>query len=353
MAPRIARIRVCFVLVWVVLLSAVVQGAEVWGQGHQLRAKQARISAEDGPAASTRIIGGKTADDTMPWVVLFHMSGGNDITCTGSVIAPRWIVTAAHCILNSRSDGYVTEQGTEVTYGCSNVNSEQCKIARAVTVKGHPCYTPSTDQDHDDLALIELDRDLDITPVLVDGWEWGVVPIKKDDPVSLAGFGTVANSPVVASPDLMRVTLPLSTEQACILANPWRYDKGYVDFSNTWCTGGTEGKDSCYGDSGGPAVYQHRGVDFLIGILSIGSEKPAGSACGMEGRYGVYTKLRHYSAWMRAVIEGGDGDAIEACPAVAIHNSTQVTDVSGARPSEMVIEDDSESGQGADRKSVV
>lgn len=248
---------------------------------------------------TTRIIGGVFAENSLPWVVLIDKVGGNKVTCTGSIIASRWIVTAAHCLLNARNDGYVGPEGTQIRYGCSDVASDSCKVANAVFVKGHPCFTPSRDQDHDDVALIRLDRDLQIDPVVVDGWDWGIVNLTEGNEISLAGFGSVSNQRIAQSQNLMRVDVPLASEEECVLATPWRNEKGYIHFNNIWCTGGAAGKDSCYGDSGGPAVHRYRGIDFLVGVLSIGSEKPAGSSCGVEGRYGLYTKLRHYSAWMR------------------------------------------------------
>lgn len=47
-------------------------------------------------------------------------------------------------------------------------------------------------------------------------------------------------------------------------------------------------EDTCYGDSGGPAVIDNR----LVGIISWGYD------CGASGLPGVYTLLRNYRRWV-------------------------------------------------------
>jgi len=68
------------------------------------------------------------------------------------------MVTAAHCILNSQNTGYRKPGlGTEITYGCLDINDgTNCKRVGATRYIAHPCYTPSNDHDHHDVALIEL-----------------------------------------------------------------------------------------------------------------------------------------------------------------------------------------------------
>ena len=70
------------------------------------------------------------------------------------------------------------------------------------------------------------------------------------------------------------------------------------------CAGGENGKDSCSGDSGGGLFSDmNEGTDKIerkwevVGIVSFG-----GNRCG-SGWPGVYTKVSHYSDWIKETMD--------------------------------------------------
>lgn len=92
----------------------------------------------------------------------------------------------------------------------------------------HPCYTPSPDQDHDDVALLELASDPGLPPdyyANVDGIN-GSVPITEGMDVILAGYGITSNYGSGGAVTRMAVTVPMRTAQECIAANPNDIRKG-------------------------------------------------------------------------------------------------------------------------------
>ena len=95
------------------------------------------------------------------------------------------------------------------------------------------------------------------------------------------------------SSQLLHVGLPLVATDDC--AARWRANKvsgGQI------CAGfdaGTERRDSCSGDSGGPLnAYDSRGCPIQVGLVSWGHED-----CGLLKCYGVYTRISHHAAWLR------------------------------------------------------
>lgn len=260
-----------------------------------------------------RIIGGIHAEDEYPWVVHILKNGAKTSVCTGQVFARRWIVTAAHCVLDSSRTHIIPVDITTVTIGCRDLRSANCKFANLKRIVLHPCFTPSQSEAHDDIALLEMDRDLGIG-VLVDGLN-GTAEVVPRMNATVLGFGTTNNEIIRGSSVLMQTQLRVATREACAGANPRADADSSLDFDNVFCLEGIEGRDTCHGDSGGPAlVVPAPHQPWLVGILSVGSELPSGTRdCAVAGRYGVYTLVRRYTAWMHAVIHGCDF-AIETCP---------------------------------------
>ncbi|XP_062545262.1 CLIP domain-containing serine protease B15-like [Armigeres subalbatus] len=63
------------------------------------------------------------------------------------------------------------------------------------------------------------------------------------------------------------------------------------------CIGGSEGQDSCRGDSGGPLTRAHGLVNYLVGVVSFGAYK-----CGSKNHPGVYTNVGNYLDWIEETI---------------------------------------------------
>ena len=264
-----------------------------------------------------RIVGGSDASSTeVPiyyWTTLIDKLGGSWTLCTGELISPTWMLTAGHCILNFNNDGYRSAGpgSTRIVYGCHNLkDTSSCKVMGAKRYVAHPCYTPSTDQDHDDIALIELEnpvQGMEGKFALVDGLNGSLPSIEAGKVVYLAGFGATRGNGAVVASTLQEVEVTAVSTADCEKQNPYSRDKKYINFEHIICTGGTAGKDSCNGDSGGPAIVVEDGQPWLVGILSKGSQLPSFSAdCAVEGRYGMYTRVHLYAGWIEAVLNGWD-----------------------------------------------
>mmetsp|Transcript_15487 Transcript_15487/g.38928 ORF Transcript_15487/g.38928 Transcript_15487/m.38928 type:complete len:367 (+) Transcript_15487:48-1148(+) len=258
-----------------------------------------------------RIIGGTPEVDAYPWIVYIFTSPEGEktgTTCTGSLIDRRWVLTAAHCVLG---DGEVPKGDTVVYANCADLSSLDCQAIPVEKSVPHPCYRTGGG---DDLIMLQLASDAvlpsDASYASVDNIH-GSPSWAPGDTVTLAGYGVTDVATGQHSEVLRAVDVGIAEQSVCAASNP-HYT--HIDFSAMLCTGGTEGKDSCMGDSGGPAIVRRGGGDWLVGVLSFGSELPLNQTlCGVEGRFGVYTEVAKYAEFVYQTMQE-QVHVCSACP---------------------------------------
>lgn len=245
-------------------------------------------------AQQSRIINGKPASTaTYPWLASLFITSESDSEmgggCGGSLIASRWVLTAAHCFLNEAGDQVSAgvASRTQVTLGSSNIANlaSSASVVDAVRVIVHPSYNPNEDTSgntHDfDIALVELAEAVNITPVKL---FTGSVPANV--PAIVAGWGATVGDGSESSDDLLATQLLTVSEAACSSAH-----EGFIT-NNMFCAGGytdTDTSDTCQGDSGGPLFVMLEQGALQLGITSFGGSET--SNCGTPGSPGVYARI--------------------------------------------------------------
>src|SRR5271154_2117730 len=271
---------------------------------------------------SERIVGGDpTSQSEWPWQNALYFRGPDGhqyFDCGGSLIAPNWVLTAAHCFAGTRKpeDWTVVTNIAKISADGIPEGSLQRKVARVVV---HEQY--DTESHANDIALLQLAEPLPNTTIslqltgdkTIEGADRSVTVIgwgrtrwlqqKKDaqgNSVWIDGMTQQQVNPSnFQSPELRKASIPLVDVEKC--AKMEQGIKGVVVDARVLCAGLPEGgRDSCQGDSGGPLMSQIDSDHWRqIGVVSVGLH------CGEVKLPGVYTRVSAFGDWIRGVV-GGD-----------------------------------------------
>ena len=244
-------------------------------------------------APSMAVVGGhNAAPGAYPSIA--EITFGSSFLCTGTLIAPTWVLTAGHCgSVTGAAVGTPASwppQLIDVRIG-SNKSGQGEKVAVSRVIV-EPDYLATSGHD---ITLLQLSRSSTKTPTHVVGaggaglW----APSTLED---IVGFGTTSeggNTPAT----LQKAKVPITTDAYCAGA--------YSDFDATSmvCAGYPQGgTDTCQGDSGGP-MFGHDAA----GALKVVGATSFGDGCARPNKPGVYARVggNVLREWIRSVAPAG------------------------------------------------
>ncbi|XP_056251615.1 plasminogen activator, urokinase a [Seriola aureovittata] len=238
-----------------------------------------------------RIVGGSfTAIDSHPWVAAIYHKGR--FLCGGSLIAPCWVVTAAHCFIQTEE---IKTENLFVYLGKTAINETDADKEQSFFVKkliNHQEYNKSNY--NNDIALLMIKGINGGCAVKSASARTVCLPpshthLPAGFQCSVAGFGKEKYGAWRYSQFLKQGEVKLLSRTDC------KREPHYKELftNNMICAASPDwSTDACEGDSGGPLVCEVSGRMFLFGVVSWGEN------CAEKNKPGVYTQVTNYNNWI-------------------------------------------------------
>lgn len=219
---------------------------------------------KDNQHSTNDIVGGRvvTNTDAEARTTVALMRGSSSF-CTGTLIGPRYVITAAHCLRSPNFTigfGLSARTATEVNIESMIRNPEGFDIGLVKLASPAPDFASVTALASDDIE------------------------IERGDELILAGFGQTA-----ARGGSSGVLKTVRT----------RFDQFNIVDKEVWF-GPTPGSSACRGDSGGPMfleIANGGGSRLVLLGTTIGGFRPP--ACSGSGRY---SDVRAHRNWIESVV---------------------------------------------------
>lgn len=226
-------------------------------------------------APAHAIVGGGTPQTEGAARAVVTIVGSRGNFCTGSLIAPKLVLTVAHCV-QPGADYKIVDNGPD----------GRPRLLTVRTVAIHPGFNMQAMQAHRataDVALLQLEIPLKGKSALPVGSPQ--IPVGVGSRFTIIGIGVTVRGDG-KSGGVTRVAGLVATGRPGTLQ---------IRLVDPVTNGTRDGIGACTGDSGGPVIEDRPNGPAIVGVISWSTGPNGGAGCG--GLTGV-TPLTLYRDWI-------------------------------------------------------
>uniref|UniRef100_A0A6P4FGZ4 Serine protease Hayan isoform X2 n=1 Tax=Drosophila rhopaloa TaxID=1041015 RepID=A0A6P4FGZ4_DRORH len=230
--------------------------------------------------------------------IAYNTFGTVEFRCGGSLIASRFVLTAAHCVNSDSTTPSFVRLGAiaieNPAPGFQDINVADIMI--------HPNYSSSSK--YNDIAILLLEEDAKESDIIRPACLYTdptSPPI--DSKIFVSGWGVMNVTNRAKSKILLRAGLDLVPVDKCNASFAEQpstiraLKQGVID-SLLCAADKKQVKDACQGDSGGPLILETNEVDGVYSILGVIS---AGFGCATKTP-GLYTRVSSFLDYIEGIV---------------------------------------------------